>query len=87
MRASINNSPQDALTGATPFLRLFSLARGGASLANLALAAGSEEKDGHHIAIARFFAENLCPGAGGYEAIVTEGAASVAMGRGVFEEV
>ncbi len=49
------NSMQDALSGATPYLRLFSLVAGGAYLARAALAAPSGER----IALARFFAENM----------------------------
>ncbi len=44
-----------ALAGATPYLRLFALAAGGAYLARAALADGSARR----IALCRFFAENL----------------------------
>jgi len=49
------NSVQEALSGATPYLRLFSLAAGGAYLARAALA----DQDADRVALARFFAENL----------------------------
>ena len=49
------NSTQEVLSGATPYLRLFSLAAGGAYLARAALADGSDER----VALARFAAENL----------------------------
>ncbi|MDP3898330.1 MAG: acyl-CoA dehydrogenase [Mesorhizobium sp.] len=45
----------EALAGATPYLRLFGLAAGGACLARGAVAG----KDAAHVALARFFAENL----------------------------
>jgi len=46
---------EKALAGATPYLRLFALASGGAYLARGALADGSARR----IALCRFFAENL----------------------------
>jgi acyl-CoA dehydrogenase len=45
----------EALAGATPYLRLFGLASGGAYLARGAVAGG----DGARVSLARFFAENL----------------------------
>jgi acyl-CoA dehydrogenase len=76
--------PNDALAGATPYLRLFALARGGAALAKGALAAqrlsaagGSDPALAARIATARFFAENIASGAGGLERAVTRGAGSV----------
>ena len=45
----------DALAGATPYLRLFALAAGGAYLARGALAGGEPART----ALLRFFAENL----------------------------
>jgi hypothetical protein len=78
MQQTLTKAPNDALAGATPYLRLFALARGGTALANLALAARpAGALHAHQIAIARFFAENLCTGAKGLEITVTEGAASV----------
>ena len=72
----------DALAGATPYLRLFGLARGGASLARLALAGlkSTDPAERAFVAQARFFAENVCVQAGGLEAMVTEGSASVQAG-------
>lgn len=76
--------PNDALAGATPYLRLFALARGGTALAKGALAAqrlvaagGSDPALVARIATARFFAENIASGAGGFERAVTRGAGSV----------
>jgi acyl-CoA dehydrogenase len=81
---ALGSAPQDALAGATPYLRLFGLARGGTALADLALAAHrlatSGESDPAHatrIATARFFAEHLATGAKGLEHEITEGAGSV----------
>jgi butyryl-CoA dehydrogenase len=78
------NRPDDALAGATPYLRLFGLAQGACGLAELALAAQAELKAGQalpahpgRIALARFFADNLLTAASGLEASVTAGAASV----------
>ncbi len=76
--------PNDALAGATPYLRLFALARGGTALAKGALAAqrlsaagDSDPALAARIATARFFAENIASGAGGLEQAVTRGAGSV----------
>jgi hypothetical protein len=74
------NDPDAALAGATPYLRLFAMAAGGALLAEEALAAARlAGNDGApaRIAIARFFAENLAVQAGGLERAVLEGADSV----------
>ncbi len=72
------------LAGATPYLRLFARAAGGAYLAKAALAAHRERSAGGtdprltaRIAVARFFAENLCPQAKGLEDVVEHGHASV----------
>ncbi len=45
----------EALSGATPYLRLFGLAASGAYLARAALAGGEEAR----VVLCRFFAENL----------------------------
>ena len=63
-----------ALAGATPYLRLFANAAGGAMLAEEALAARG---DGARTAIARFFAEHVVPAASGLEREVVEGSDSV----------
>jgi acyl-CoA dehydrogenase len=74
---------QDAvLAGATPYLRLFGLARGGTALAEAALAAAAAIGRGDNdpaqparIALCRFFAENLITAATGLaETVVTGGA-------------
>jgi len=67
-----------ALAGATPYLRLFANAAGGALLAEQALVAARDAGDGlGSIALARFFAENIAIGSSGLERIVIEGADSV----------
>jgi acyl-CoA dehydrogenase len=67
-----------SLAGATPYLRLFATATGGALLAEEALAAARAGTDPEaRIAIARFFAEHLAPGSSGLEREVIEGADSV----------
>jgi acyl-CoA dehydrogenase len=80
----------DALAGATPYLRLFALARGGTALAKGALAAHRLTRAGDsdpallaRIATARFFAENIASGAGGLEREVTRGAGSVHAGAAI----
>jgi hypothetical protein len=71
-------SPDVALAGATPYLRLFASAAGGCMLAEDALAENRGGNGGSRVAIARFFAENIAVQAGGLETTVTEGADSVA---------
>ncbi|SEO40588.1 Acyl-CoA dehydrogenase [Methylobacterium sp. ap11] len=81
LKALGSNRPDEALAGATPYLRLFGLAQGGTCLAQAALAAhaalGAGEGDPAHparIALARFFAENLATASRGLEETVTGGA-------------
>jgi acyl-CoA dehydrogenase len=64
----------DALAGATPYLRLFALASGGAYLAQAALA-GSDPR---RIALCRFFAENLLVETSALKTSVIGGAAGLA---------
>jgi hypothetical protein len=84
MLTAVKGAPADALAGATPYLRLFGLAQGTASLAEMALAAHAATAKGStdpahagHVAIARFFAENLATAAPGLETAITNGAVSV----------
>jgi acyl-CoA dehydrogenase len=76
-----HNDLDTALAGATPYLRLFALAAGGALLAEEALAAtrlaGNGADAAARTAIARFFAENLVVQAAGLERTVVESADSV----------
>jgi acyl-CoA dehydrogenase len=59
MAKALLRNPEEALAGATPYLRLFGLTAGGTYLARGALAA---VRDGNaaspHVGLARFFAEN-----------------------------
>jgi acyl-CoA dehydrogenase len=84
LRGRQHNDLDTALAGATPYLRLFALAAGGALLAHEALAArasGNRDAAGR-TAIARFFAENIAVQAGGLERTVVEAADSVTMADG-----
>jgi len=76
----LDTSPDAALAGATPFLRLFASAAGGCMLAEDALAdvRSGGVNGGGRVALARFFAENIAVQAGGLETTITEGAGSVA---------
>src|SRR5215469_2783883 len=78
---SQRNDLDAALAGATPYLRLFALAAGGALLAEEALAAmrlaGIGADAAGRTAIARFFAENLAVQAASLERTVVEAADSV----------
>jgi acyl-CoA dehydrogenase len=80
MKAVSSNAQAEALAGATPYLRLFALAQGGAALAEIALAANAQaaagDRDPAHggrIALCRFFAENIAIGAKGLEDTVMSG--------------
>jgi acyl-CoA dehydrogenase len=77
--SKVNEAPQAAQAGATPYLRLFGNAAGGCMLADEALAAlrVSGGEPASRVAIARFFAENIAVQASGLERAVTEGADSV----------
>ncbi|MCC2096563.1 MAG: acyl-CoA dehydrogenase, partial [Hyphomicrobiales bacterium] len=79
LQGQISTAPNNALAGATPYLRLLSLARGGTALAQIGLeaAAAAAPHAQKRIALARFFAENICGGARGLELAICEGAASV----------
>jgi len=77
--SKLDKSPDAALAGATPYLRLFASAAGGCALAEEALA-GIRLDDAEaagRVALARFFAENIAVQAGGLETTVTEGADSI----------
>jgi acyl-CoA dehydrogenase len=75
----LDQSPDAALAGATPYLRLFACAAGGCALAEDALAAIrlDDAEAAGRVALARFFAENIAVQAGGLETTVTEGADSI----------
>ena len=74
---ALQSNPEAALAGATPYLRLFGLASGGAYLARGALAAARDGDASNPIALARFFAENLAIAASGLASSITTGADSV----------
>ena len=76
--ARLDKEADQALAGASPYLRLFGLASGGCLLAQQALAAlrlGPEAAP--RIALARFFAENYSVQAAAIERIIVEGAPGV----------
>jgi acyl-CoA dehydrogenase len=74
MKAQADGRTEEALAGATPYLRLFALAAGGAYLVRGALAG----RDASRIALARFFAENLIDEAAALKQRVVEGGESLA---------
>jgi hypothetical protein len=76
----VDQAPNDALAGATPYLRLFGTAAGGCLLANEALSASPQtngEAASEFISTARFFAEHIAVQAAGLETSVMQGAESV----------
>jgi alkylation response protein AidB-like acyl-CoA dehydrogenase len=79
MGSALQRSPEAAMAGATPYLRLFGLAAGGVYLARGALAAARDGAAAQPIAIARFFAENLATAATGLKDAVVGGADATLM--------
>ncbi len=78
MLAKLGNGADEALAGATPYLRLFGVTSGGCLLAQQALAALRTNTDaGPRAALARFFAENIAVQAPALERTIVEGAAGV----------
>jgi acyl-CoA dehydrogenase len=82
--ALAENSTEEALAAASPYLRLFATTQGGALLAATALAAqramAAGDNDHAHagrIQLARFFADNIAPSAPGLADVVVGGAASL----------
>jgi hypothetical protein len=75
----VTSAPNDALAGATPYLRLFGSTLGGCMLATEALAARSlGEGDPHrYVTLARFFAENISVQAPSLERTVMDSAEAV----------
>jgi butyryl-CoA dehydrogenase len=87
-RAVMGNAPQEALSAAYPYLRLFGLVQGAACLgmealaADALLAAGADDPALRgRIALCRFHCEQLLTAAGGLEAAVMAGAESFADAR------
>jgi hypothetical protein len=77
----VASAPNDALAGATPYLRLFGSTLGGCMLAGEALATRSNGEAGgdpkRYVALARFFAESIAVQAGSLEKTVTDSAEAV----------
>src|ERR1700759_3353115 len=73
----VASKPNDALAGATPYLRLFGGTLGGCMLAGEALAAKSNGDGERYVTLARFFAENVTVQATSLEKTVTDGADAV----------
>jgi 3-(methylsulfanyl)propanoyl-CoA dehydrogenase len=78
MLTNLEKDINQALAGATPYLRLFSIAAGGCLLAQQALAAlRLNAEAGSRSALARFFAENIAVQAGSLERTIVEGGGAV----------
>jgi butyryl-CoA dehydrogenase len=82
--ALAENASEEALAGASPYLRLFATAQGGALLGASALAAHRAASAGDNdpanagrVQLARFFADNIAPSASGLADVVVGGAASL----------
>jgi acyl-CoA dehydrogenase len=76
----VTSAPNDALAGATPYLRLFGSTLGGCMLAGEALAAKSNGSGGdpqRYVTLARFFAENITVQATSLEQTIADGADAV----------
>jgi 3-(methylsulfanyl)propanoyl-CoA dehydrogenase len=75
----VTSSPNEALAGATPYLRLFGSTLGGCVLAAEALAARDlgEGDPQRYVTLARFFAENISVQAPALEKTVTDSAEAV----------
>src|SRR5215472_9690166 len=73
----VTSNPNDALAGATPYLRLFGSTLGGCMLACEALAAKGNGDGERYVTLARFFAENVTVQAASLEKTVTDGADTV----------
>jgi alkylation response protein AidB-like acyl-CoA dehydrogenase len=77
----ISSAPNDALAGATPYLRLLSTATGSCMLAREALGARGEDTDhdraARRIGLTRFFAENVVVQSSALERNVIDGAEAI----------
>jgi acyl-CoA dehydrogenase len=73
----VSSKPNDALAGATPYLRLFGSTLGGCMLAGEALAAKGNGDGERYVTLARFFAENVTVQASSLEKTVTDSADAV----------
>jgi butyryl-CoA dehydrogenase len=82
--ALAEDATEEALAGASPYLRLFATAQGGALLGASALAAhraatagDNNPANARRVQLARFFADNIAPSAAGLADVVVGGAASL----------
>ena len=79
--AQLKAAPNNALAGATPYLRLFGNTAGGCMLAEEAVAAlrvgNGAARSAERVALARFCAENIVVQSGGLASAVTDAADSV----------
>jgi acyl-CoA dehydrogenase len=73
----VTSKPNDALAGATPYLRLFGSTLGGCMLAGEALAAKSNGDGERYVTLARYFAENVTVQASSLERTVIDSAEAV----------
>jgi acyl-CoA dehydrogenase len=73
----VASAPNEALAGATPYLRLFGSTLGGCMLAGEALAARNDGDGERYVTLARFFAENISVQATSLERTVIDGAEAV----------
>jgi acyl-CoA dehydrogenase len=75
----VGSAPNDALAGATPYLRLFGSTLGGCMLAGEALAARTlgDGDSSRYVTLARFFAENISVQAPSLERTVMDSAEAV----------
>jgi acyl-CoA dehydrogenase len=88
MTRAVEASPAEALAGATPYLRLFALARGATLLEKGAKLARrvSDPQAQRYEALSQFFVRNVAVAAPGLEKIVAGGAPSVIAGKAVIAD-
>jgi acyl-CoA dehydrogenase len=88
MARMMKEAPAQGLAGATPYLRLFALARGATLLEKGARVARRENNPdaARYEALSHFFARNVAVAAPGLARIVVEGAASVTQGGAALAE-
>ena len=80
MLAHVKDGQQQALAGATPYLRLFGVTQGGVALAKRGLVSAKAGDGEAEIGLARFFAAHVTSEAPGLGRTVTEGAAALDAG-------
>ena len=76
----MSGGQQQALAGATPYLRLFGVTQGGVALAKRGLVSAQAGDGEAEIGLARFFAAHVTSEAPGLGRTVTEGAAALEAG-------